>query len=334
MSDIQSPSAVRRAVASVCAGLSMVWLAACGGGSGSSNDPAPSDPTAHIPINTAAGWSDSPFISRDGKRLYFMYSRYDFSVWLKSGGITLPPATGPERSGLHKNGNNPWDESDIYVATKNPDGTWGEAVNLGLNGAYADSSGMEINDGNTFIWLQGNGTHNDLLIANRNSDGGWSSAASLDPGINDPTPGVRQDNPHLSADGHGLWFLSNRAGGFGGTDIWFSFYTNGSWSAPVNAGAPFNTAGDDDQMWVSPVGPDIYWNSPSGLMHCLSNGSTCTASPTVISIAGCGYAAEASFTDDGQYMYFACGDLTTYKIKIMYSVKQANGSWGPAIPVD
>ena len=37
-------------------------------------------PPTRIPINTATGWSDSPSISRDGQRLYFMYSRYDFGA--------------------------------------------------------------------------------------------------------------------------------------------------------------------------------------------------------------------------------------------------------------
>jgi hypothetical protein len=84
------------------------------------------------------------------------------------------------------------------MATKNPDGTWSEAVNLGFNNAYGDSSGMEINDGNTFIWLQGNGSGNDIVIATKNPDGTWGAAVNLGPDINDHAAGVFQDNPHLS----------------------------------------------------------------------------------------------------------------------------------------
>ena len=289
-----------------------------------------------IPINTASGWSDSPSVSRDGQRLYFMYSRYDFGPWIISGGTTPPVLSGPDRPGLHHSAN-PWDESDFYMAVRNPDGTWSEAVNLGLNGAYGDSSGMEIDGGNTFIWLQGNGAVNDIVTASKTPDGTWNSPVNLGPGINDHSSGVFQDNPHLSADGQGVWFTSNRPGGAGARDIWFSLYAGGSWSAPVNMGLPFNTAGEEDQIWIDPVvtaTPEIYWNTSEGLKRCTWNGSTCAAAPELVTIPGCSYAAEASITDDGQYLYFGCGDLTTGRVKIMYSIKQPGGSWGQATPVD
>jgi len=285
----------------------------------------------HIPINTGTGWSDSPFISRDGQRLYFMYSRYDFGPWILSGGADTPVISGPDRPGLHKSAQ-PFDESDIYMATKRSNGTWSEAVNLGFNGAYGDSSGMEINDGNTFIWLQGNGSANNIVIADKNPDGTWAAPVDLGSAINDNS--VIQDNPHITPDGKALWFTSSRAGGIGGKDIWFSGNSGGIWSAPVNSGALVNTSGDEDQIWVSPVGADVYWNGPSGLMHCLSNGSDCSAAPEVVTIPGCTFAAEASMPDDGQTLYFGCFDVSTGVLKIMYSTKQADSSWGVATPVD
>ena len=46
------------------------------------------------------------------------------------------------------------------------------------------------------------------------------------------------------------------------------------------------------------------------------------------------YAADASMPDDGKTIFFACADATTYVVKIMYSLKQADGTWGTATPVD
>jgi hypothetical protein len=304
----------------------LVLLASCGG-SGSSAPAAPK-----IGINTATGWSDSPFISRDGQRLYFMYSRYDFGPWILSGGTTMPVASGPDRPGLHKATTNPFDESDIYMSTKNPDGTWSEPVNLGFNGAYGDSSGMEIDNGNTFIWLRGNGTTNDIVIATKNINGSWTTPTALGSGINDHTAGVIQDNPFLSPDGASLYFVSNRASGSGGRDIWLSTKSGGVWSAPVNIGAPVNTAGDEDQPWIS--GVDAYWNVGGTIQHCVSTGSNCAGTPDTIVIPGCAYTAEVSMPDDELSMYFACGNLTTGRVKIMYSVKQPGGSWGAATAVD
>lgn len=309
----------------------LLTLGACGG---SPAEPPPPVSASRVPINTANGWSDSPFISRDGKRLYFMYSRYDFGPWIVSGGRTMPAPGGPDRPGLHHSDTNPFDESDIYLSTRNADGTWGEPVNLGVNGGYGDSSGMEIDNGNTFIWLRGNVSGNDIVLATRRPDGSWNAPTDLGPGINAHAPGIVQDNPHLSADGAALWFTSSRPGGAGGKDLWFSLKSTGGWGVPRNVGAPVNTPGDEDQVWVSPVSQDVYWNGPRGLMHCLSNGSTCADTPVSITIPGCGYAAEASMPDDGRALFFACGDLVTGRVRIMSSAKQPDGSWGVATPVD
>jgi len=305
-----------------------LFLGSCKGGNSDS-----SSSSAQVPINAAGGWSDSPFISGDGQRLYFMYSRYDFAPWIISAGVQPPVLSGPDRAGLHHSAN-PFDEFDIYVARRNPDGTWAEAVSLGLNGAYADSGGMEINGGNTFVWLQANGTASNIVMANRNPDGTWGPAVDPGPGINDHSAGVLQDNPHLSADGKTLWFTSNRPMGLGGRDIWSSSNSNGSWSAPANVGAPVNTAADDDQFWFSAASPDLYWNRPGEIMRCASTGSTCSGTPEALTIPGCKFPAKPSITDDGLRMYFACRVPETGGIKIMYSIKQDSGSWGVAALVD
>lgn len=283
-------------------------------------------------INTG-GWSDSPYISRDGQRLYFMYSRWDFSPWIKSGGTQSPALAGPDRPGLKKNDLNPWDESDIYVSYKNTDGTWGEPVNLGLNGDYGDASGMEFNNGNSFIWLRGNGTTNNLVTITKNSDGTWGSISDMGTDINGSSI---EDNPYISEDGNNLWFVSDRSGGIGGKDFWYSSRgSSGTWALPINLGSVFNSTGDDDQPYIPNGGAstDIYWNSPSGLIHCISDGSTCT-SKTIVTIPGCGVVAEASMPDDGQTLYFGCGSISTGRVTIMYSIKQNDGSWGTATPVD
>jgi hypothetical protein len=304
----------------------LVGLSAC-----SNSNAAPAGP---VPINTGTGWSDSPFISRDGQRLYFMYSRYNFAPYVKSAAAKPPVLTGPDRPGLHHS-NNPWDESDIYVATRLAGGGWSEPVALGLNGPFGDAGGMEIDGGNTFVWLQGNGvTANNVVISVKQPDGSWGPATDPGPSVNDHTTGVVQDNPYLSPDGNTLVWMSNRAGGLGKKDLWTSTKSGGVWSAAVDIPAPINSAGDEDQFWRSGNGTDAYWNGPSGITHCTISGLTCTSTPDVVVLPGCAYSAEASLPDDGNTIYFACVDQAITKIAIMYSVKQPNGSWGPATPVD
>jgi hypothetical protein len=193
---------------------------------------------------------------------------------------------------------------------------------------------MEIDGGRTFVWLQGNGTTNKIVMSTRDAGGTWSAPVDLGPGINDHSAGVFQDNPHISSDGTALWFTSNRPGGSrGGRDIWASLRSGGTWSAPVNLGTPFNTTGDEDQFWFSPGTLDLYWNGPAGIMHCVSNGATCSGTPDVVTIPGCSIAAEVSMTDDGRLMFFGCGDPATGRVRIMYS-RRAGNTWGAATAVD
>ena len=56
----------------------------------------------------------------------------------------------------------------------------------------------------------------------------------------------------VSCDGSRLYFASNRPGGMGGTDIYFTErQDNGRWSMPVNLGAPVNTPGDEEAPFIS-----------------------------------------------------------------------------------
>lgn len=49
--------------------------------------------------------------------------------------------------------------------------------------------------------------------------------------------------PYVS--GNMLVFASDRAGGFGGFDLWYSLYEGQEWSAPVNLGSDINTEFDE-----------------------------------------------------------------------------------------
>jgi outer membrane protein OmpA-like peptidoglycan-associated protein len=52
-------------------------------------------------------------------------------------------------------------------------------------------------------------------------------------------------HPALSSDAKTLYFTSDKPGGFGGYDIYFSEFTGTEWADPRNAGPIINTAGDE-----------------------------------------------------------------------------------------
>jgi flagellar motor protein MotB len=71
-----------------------------------------------------------------------------------------------------------------------------------------------------------------------------------------------ESTPFLAADGKHLFFSSNRPGGFGGMDIWFSVLKNdSSWSVPVNLGAPVNTPGDELAPFLLVDGRTLFFAS-------------------------------------------------------------------------
>ena len=65
----------------------------------------------------------------------------------------------------------------------------------------------------------------------------------------------------ISADGSLLYFVSDRPGGQGGKDIWYTTKKKGeSWDKPVNAGPEINTAGDEMFPYIRENGT-LYFSS-------------------------------------------------------------------------
>ncbi|MDQ3548797.1 MAG: hypothetical protein M3439_08250 [Chloroflexota bacterium] len=78
----------------------------------------------------------------------------------------------------------------------------------------------------------------------------WSVAQRVEsiPGTDPSFNGPAIDGcPFVSSNGKSFFMASNREGGLGGIDIWVSMRdnVNDPWGAPVNVGAPLNSAAND-----------------------------------------------------------------------------------------
>ncbi|MGB8491613.1 MAG: PKD domain-containing protein [Bacteroidales bacterium] len=79
-------------------------------------------------------------------------------------------------------------------------------------------------------------------------NGEWSNPVNLGPEANSPE---NENYPFIHNSGR-LYFSSNRPGGQGGLDVYYSTRENGSWSTPVRLSEPVNSPGDDFAFVAQP----------------------------------------------------------------------------------
>lgn len=114
-------------------------------------------------------------------------------------------------------------------------------------------------------------------------DGGWADIREMSFNSDEYSTG----HPALSRDGKSLYFVSDRPGGKGGTDVYVSRLENTTWSAPLNLGAPINTKGDEMFPFVDERG-NLYFASSGqpggmgGLDIYFASLSTGDATPTIV----------------------------------------------------
>ena len=94
--------------------------------------------------------------------------------------------------------------------------------------------------GNTDIWIS------------RLNGNIWSPAEPIEGAINSNSD---EDHASFSPDGRHIYFSSDRRGGEGGLDLWYSErQRDGEWGAPVNMGDQINTDKDETSAYMSPDG--------------------------------------------------------------------------------
>jgi outer membrane protein OmpA-like peptidoglycan-associated protein len=87
----------------------------------------------------------------------------------------------------------------------------------------------------------------------------WSQPTNLQRPVNTQ---YWESQPSVTADGRMLFFCSNRPGGFGGKDIWYSVINSaGRWKEPVNMGRIVNTAGDEVSPFIHFDGKTLYFST-------------------------------------------------------------------------
>jgi hypothetical protein len=137
----------------------------------------------------------------------------------------------------------------MYLIRKNPVHDWGAPLHLGCiedgtgpnsNGAEFSPSFVETSAGAFLYFSSDVDGDQDLYVSEVAADGSFgppTRIAELSTAFDDRYASVTKN-------GLEIVFSSNRPGGFGGFDVWYSSRSSVSepWSPPVNLGANINTA--------------------------------------------------------------------------------------------
>lgn len=94
---------------------------------------------------------------------------------------------------------------------------------------------------------------------------GWSKPKKLPSPINEPGTTSMQPFVVHTDEYNILYFVSDRANGIGGLDIWYSTYKNGVFNAPINAGTVINTEGNEITPFYDTVKKVLYFSSDEHL---------------------------------------------------------------------
>ncbi len=97
-----------------------------------------------------------------------------------------------------------------------------------------------------------------LYVSHLKKDNTWTKQLPID----EINSAYNEMGPEISSDGKFLFFYSNRPGGFGGFDIWYSFINGDQiWSRPVNLGKHINTISNEIDPAISPDKEQLFFAS-------------------------------------------------------------------------
>ena len=230
----------------------------------------------------------APFITPDGKTLYFSSSREGgyggediYYSTLENGYWSPPKNLGPPINSPYNEGAmclspdgktmyiticgrpDSYGECDIYVSVKQGE-TWSEPKNLGknVNSTWWDGHPTLSPTGDTLYFASdrfGGFGGMDLYFTYKTPNG-WARAKNFGYPINNARD---QTSPFMHIDGRTLYFSSAGHGGLGGLDVFLTRYdtTTGHWSKPINLGPPINTSGNDYFFSVPGAGDYIFFAS-------------------------------------------------------------------------
>lgn len=169
------------------------------------------------------------------------------------------------------------EEEDLWY-TINYDGFWDEAQPFGtpINSSCNEGSACISKDGKTLYFARCRVAGYqydcadcmgscDLYVSQRIGDSAWSKPQNLGPKVNST---AWDSQPTLSHSEDTLYFASDRLGGFGLSDIYFTYkLPDGSWAEAENMGPVINTRANEVSPFYHPQYHVFYFSSNGHLLN-------------------------------------------------------------------
>lgn len=165
------------------------------------------------------------------------------------------------------------DSENIYYAEKDEDGYWGVAQPFeDINTQYKEGSPCMNDAGDEIIFARcfspdGLGNCDLYRAVKLETEEGirWSEAENLGENVNST---LWDSHPSLSVTEDTLYFASDRPGGFGGSDIYFSVKDKkGRWGKAQNIGPTINTQSSEVSPHVHPAHNVLFFSSNGHMLN-------------------------------------------------------------------
>nr|HPI79989.1 OmpA family protein [Cyclobacteriaceae bacterium] len=153
---------------------------------------------------------------------------------------------------------------DLFFSLTMPGGYWGKAQEFTtINTSYNEGSACLSTDGRQLFFSRCNAPGSfgncDLYVSTLGPDSVWSASKNLGPNVNSPG---WDSHPSLTRTGDTLYFASNRVGGFGMSDIYYSIKgPDGNWQKALNAGPIINTRNSEVSPFLHHKFNVLYFSS-------------------------------------------------------------------------
>lgn len=162
------------------------------------------------------------------------------------------------------------EDEDLYFSKKDHYGMWSKAEPIDkLNSGFNEGSPHLSGDGKSLIFSRCECPDCygdcDLFITHLQKDSTWSKPENMGVNVNSVS---WDSHPSLSHKGDTLYFASDRLGGFGLSDIYYSIKdSNGEWTPAKNAGPVINTRKNDVSPFYHPKYNVLYFSSSGQLYN-------------------------------------------------------------------